>query len=96
MNLKQVVGVVLFVVGFVALVWAIHAMHNIEQAQGVTQDVENFFTHNPKWWNSIIKFFGGKPQTEVSKHHFPQMVLFFSGIVLIIAGAVAVVRYRRR
>lgn len=96
MNLKQIIGSLFFAVGVLLMIFSIHSMHKIAAAKSLGQDVENFFTHNPSAWNGIIKFFGGKAQTEISKYDAPVLMLLISGIVLTISGAVVVIIYRKK
>ena len=93
-NLKQLVGVSLFIVGVVLISIAIHAMKKIADAKNLSHDISNFFEHNPSW-NPIIKFFGGKAQERISQYDTPVMLTLISGIVLIVIGVIIFMHYRK-
>lgn len=96
MNFKRLLGFVLIAIGVVLIFIALNAMHKIAEAKSLTQDISNFFTHNPDW-NPIIKFFGGKAQEKISTYDTPALLTLISGILLTIVGAVmAIIQGRRR
>lgn len=95
MNIKRLIGFVLVIGGVVLIFIALNAMHKIAEARGLSQDITNFFEHNPDW-NPIIKFFGGKAQEKISTYDTPALMTLFSGILLTIIGAVMAIIHRKR
>ena len=95
MSIKRLIGFVLMIGGVVLILIALHAMHKIAEAKSLSQDINNFFTHNPTW-NPIIKFFGGKAQEKISAYDTQALLTLFSGILLTIVGAVMAIIHRKR
>jgi predicted transporter len=94
-NLQQLGGVVLFIIGAILIFFSIHAMKKISEAKGLTQDVSNFFQHNSTW-NPIIRFFGGKAQEKISESYVPATAVMIVGIFLVIVGVIIFMYYRIR
>lgn len=95
MTLKRFLGWILLVVGILLVIIALHAMHKISEAKNVSQDITNFFEHNPDW-NPIIKFFGGKAQEKISAYDVPAMLTLISGIILTLLGTIMAIIYRKQ
>lgn len=96
MNRKQFVGILIFVLGLSAIFFAIHATHKVNEAKGVIQKTEHFFTQNPGTWNPIIEFFGGEAQEEASKYDTTVKIFLVSGIILSISGVFIIIACRKR
>ncbi len=97
MNRKRLItGIVFLVAGAIVIIAALIAMHRISEAQGFTEDVKNFFTHNPQWWNPIIEFFGGEAQEKIDDYSASATFALIVGIILAIIGAVLAFISRRR
>lgn len=94
-NVKQIGGLILAVIGFILIIYAVHNIHQFSEANGFGNDVKNFFTHNP-WWNPIIKFFGGTPQQKVTAYNPAVLACMIIGIVCVIAGLVLTVVFRKK
>jgi uncharacterized membrane protein len=94
-DLKQLWGIVVFIVGVILIFIAIHAMHKIAEAKDLSHNISNFFEHNPGW-NPILKFFGGKAQERISQYDTPVMLTLIGGIILIILGVIIFLHYRNR
>jgi hypothetical protein len=94
-NLRQLGGIIAFIVGGFLVYFALDAMKQIAQAKGLTHDVSNFFEHNPGW-NPIVTFFGGKAQERISQYDAPVMLALIIGIVLVALGAFIFLHYRTR
>lgn len=92
-SIQQLGGVILFIIGIIFISFSIQAMKQISQAKNFTQDVSNFFQHNPTW-NPIIKFFGGKAQEKISESYVPAILFMIAGIFLAIVGTVIFLHYR--
>ncbi len=84
---KRLLGPILLTLGIILTILALHAMHEIAEAKGLAQDIENFFTRNPTW-NPIIKFFGGQVQEKASEYDLPAMLTLITGILLTVAGGI--------
>lgn len=93
MRNKRTIALSILCVGLALLSYSIYALHRIAKAKGIKTDVQNFFTHNPSVWNPVIEFFGGEAQQEVSKYDKPVAIMFISGVLLTIAGAIATYRW---
>lgn len=85
----------MFIVGIILIIFAIQAMHQIAEAKSLSQNITDFFEHNPDW-NPIIKFFGGKAQEKISTYDTPALLALISGIVLTIIGAVMAIVNRKK
>lgn len=94
-NLRQIGGIILFVLGGTLVLIAIDAMRKIAKAKGLSHDISNFFEHNPGW-NPIIKFFGGKAEQKISQYDLPVMLTLIAGSILLLFGAIIFVYYRNR
>ena len=95
MHLKRISGLILFIIGVILILFAIHAMHQIAEAKNLSQNITDFFEHNPDW-NPIIKFFGGKAQEKISTYDTPALLTLISGIVLTIIGAIMAIVNRKK
>ncbi len=93
MNWKRLIGILSLVLGIYLISYSIHAMHEINEAKGFKNDLDQFFNHNPSVWNPLIEFFGGKAQEEISQYDTPVLIMLISGIVLSIGGFVTAVFY---
>src|SRR5690348_16420922 len=94
-NFKQVGGLILAVIGFILIIYSIHALHEFSEANGFSNNVKNFFTHNP-WWNPIIKFFGGTPQLKVSQYNASVLATLIAGIVCVVIGFAGIDVFRKK
>ena len=88
MNVKTWVGILIFVCGIVMILFGMEEIHKFAIAKGLSQDVENFLTKNPKWWNGLIEFFGGTPQQAPPKYSATGYALLITGIIVSLFGAV--------
>ena len=96
LNYKLIVGLLVFAIGVYLIIFSIISMHDLAEAKGFSQNAENFFTHNPDWWNPIIKFFGGKAQEKLEEYDLPVMICLIAGIIMTIGGAVTAIVYGRK
>jgi hypothetical protein len=94
-NLRQLGGIIVFIVGGFLVFFALQAMKQIADARGLSHDVSNFFEHNPGW-NPIIKFFGGKAEERLAQYDVPILLTLIAGIVLLLLGTFIFVYYRTR
>lgn len=94
-NVKRISGLILVVIGFILIIYAVHNIHQFSEATGLGNDMKNFFTHNP-WWNPIIKFFGGTPQEKVTAYNSAVLASMIVGIVCVIAGFVLAICCRKK
>lgn len=90
---KQLVGIVISLIGIILLGFCLHAKQRLAHAETLSENVTNFFEHNPTW-NPIIKFFGGEAQQKIASYNTPLLILTIVGIVLIVWGAVMIYMYR--
>ncbi len=95
MTKRRIIGGAITAIGVFLLVYAIRSWRKIEAAKGITDDIGNFFSHNPSLWDPMIEFFGGEAQTAVSKYDLPVLILFISSLLLITGGLVLVLRKRK-
>lgn len=89
MKRKRVISLIAILLGVCLIGYAVHSWNKIQNAKGIEQDMNNFFTHNPSVWDPLIKFFGGKAQQEVSKYDLPVLIMFISGSVLTMGGIIS-------
>lgn len=91
MNIKRILGVCLCAIGIYLIIAATQGLHKVEKAEGFTNDVSNFFQHNPDLWNPLIKFFGGKPQEELKHKGTEAILVLVGGICSTILGVTMVI-----
>lgn len=94
-NLRQLLGAIVFVLGTLLVIGALYGYAQIAHAQQQTSDVTNFFKHNPTW-NPVIKFFGGEAQKEISSYYGPVTAALVIGLVLMGLGGWVYKRFRKR
>jgi hypothetical protein len=92
----QIFGVASTAIGVALIVYAKRSMEKASEAKRTIDKFTDFFSHNPKIWNPLIEFFGGKAQQEASKYDPLLTVLFYSGIALVVFGIWCIFRFRRR
>ncbi|MBI2743533.1 MAG: hypothetical protein HYX48_06420 [Chlamydiales bacterium] len=85
LNLKSLLGGLLFAIGIALIALAIRGMHRFNAVKGTGEEITNFFTKNPMW-NPLITFFGGTPQMKPVAHDAPDTVMLIIGILAVIAG----------
>ena len=94
MNRKQVIGIVVALVGVFLIGYAINSMQEVAEAKGTIDKVQHYISRSTTW-NSIVEFFGGKAHHKASEYDVPLLIMLISGIVLTVAGAFAAYRFRK-
>ncbi len=94
-NLRQLYGIIVFVLGVLLVLGSLYGFAQIAHAQQVTGDVTNFFKHNPTW-NPVIKFFGGSVEKKISSYYGPMTAALIIGLILILVGAWIYIRWRKK
>lgn len=90
MHYKRLIGAGLLIIGVVAIVYSIYAMHRIKEAKRESETLSSLFSGAP-----IEDSASSVVQHEVSKYGFKVMVLLFGGIVLVLAGAAVTIFPRK-
>jgi len=94
MNRKRVICLVAGFAGLALFFYALHGMHEAEEAEGWIDEAESFFT-GPAF-NPLIEFFGGKAREEASKYDLPLLFMLILGIVFAVGGAAGYFYFRRK
>lgn len=94
-NLRQLLGIIIFVLGVLLVIGALYGFAQIAHAESTTSSAEKWFEHNPTW-NPVIKFFGGSVQKKISSYYGPMTAALIIGILLAFAGAFIYKRCRKR
>jgi hypothetical protein len=88
-NRLRVFGFVLVVVGVIFFLLSINAMRKLEKANTLSNNISDFFEHNPDW-NPIIEFFGGEVQHEIDYYDTLTLMIQIGGIVFSALGAILI------
>ncbi len=94
-NQKLLVGIVFLITGIMLFIFAIHASHKINEAKTFSENISDFFEHNPTW-NPIITFFGGKAEEKIEENNNRVVGVQVASVILMIAGTYMIITSRRR
>jgi prolipoprotein diacylglyceryltransferase len=94
-NYKCLAGVLILIVGVILFIFSVDATRKIADANTLSQNISNFFEHNPTW-NPIIKFFGGKAQEKIEYYNHQTFMIQIGSIVLTALGVVMIVVFRKK
>lgn len=95
LNLKLIAGILVLVLGIILFILSVHATKKIAEANTLSQNISNFFEHNPGW-NPILKFFGGKAQEKIEYYNNVTLMIQIGGVALTALGAVMIVVFRKK
>ena len=91
MNVKKVIGGLIFVIGIVMAIYAVHSMGRINQAKGDVNALTGAFGEHKG-----SKFANKALTSQASKYDTDVMILLVMGIVFIVAGgSVALISKKR-
>lgn len=94
-NYKYVAGILILIAGIILFFFSIHATKKIADANTLSQNISDFFQHNPTW-NPIIKFFGGKAQEKIEYYNHMTLMVQIGSVVLTVLGAVMIAIFRKK
>jgi len=94
-NYRCLAGVLILVVGIILFILSIHATQKIAEANTLSQNVSDFFQHNPTW-NPLIKFFGGKVEEKIEYYSRMTLMIQIGSVVLTALGAVMIIVFRKK
>jgi hypothetical protein len=95
MDYRWFIGLLLLIVGIIFFIFSVHATKKIADANTLSQNISDFFQHNPTW-NPIIKFFGGQAQEKIEYYSHQVLVIQIGSVVLTAVGAVMMVIFRKK
>src|SRR5579872_4135945 len=79
-NFRQLLGLIIFVLGFLIGIGALYGFGQIAHAISTTSSTEKFFEHNPTW-NPVVRVFGGSLQKKISSYYGPMTIALIIGIL---------------
>ena len=94
-NYKCLAGVLILIAGIILFICSIQATKKIADANTLSQNMSDFFQHNPTW-NPIIKFFGGKAQEKVEYYSHMNLIIQIGSVVLTALGAIMIAVFRKK
>ena len=80
MNTKRMIGIVILIVGVIAILYANYQKGRIANAEGNIKKGESFFS------GGAASAVGGAMEGKVSSYKTPVMLLMIGGIVLVVIG----------
>ncbi|MBP9842245.1 MAG: hypothetical protein KBC64_07495 [Simkaniaceae bacterium] len=92
MNIKKTVGGIIFILGIVMAIYAIHSMGRISQAKGSINNLTGPFSDRQEgqFANKVLSH-------EASKYDTDVMILLVTGIIfIVIGGSVALISKKKR
>lgn len=81
MNKKRIIGIVILIIGVIAVIYANHLKGRIANAEGNVQRGTSLFGGNP-----VGEAVGGAMEGKISSHKGPVMMLMIGGIILVVIG----------
>jgi predicted MFS family arabinose efflux permease len=86
MSTKRIIGIVVIIVGIIAICYANYQRHRIAEAQGNIKKGTGLFSGSSTG-NQVGQAVGGVMEGKVSSYNTPVMLLMIGGIVLVVVGA---------
>jgi hypothetical protein len=86
MNTKRIIGIVVLVIGIIAILYANHQKKRIAEAQGNIEKGTSMFSGSSVG-SEVGRTVGGAMESKVSSYNAPVMMLMIGGIVLVVIGA---------
>ena len=92
-NLRQLLGIIVFVLGLFLSLCALYGYNQIAQAKSEFGSASRFFgqTSNP-----AIKMFGGAVHDKITSYYLPVTIALIVGVLLIFGGVYMVKHFRKR
>lgn len=91
MKRKRIIGIVLFIIGVVLIIYSIHSMNRISAAKGEVNAFKSAFSGN-----STGKALGNVMEGKASQYDTIVMVMLIGGIVLAVVGGGVVFMSRKK
>jgi ascorbate-specific PTS system EIIC-type component UlaA len=91
MNFKQIIGLILIIIGAIVLIYALYARSRVSEVKKEIGKSSGLFSDNP-----VNKQIGQALEKKVGSYDMPIMVGMIGGIVLVIIGVGTMVYCRRR
>lgn len=91
MKRKQIIGLLVLILGIVVIIYAVHSMNRIKAAKGEVSTASSMFGGS-----TAGKAAGGALMGEASKYDTTVMLLLVGGIVLVIVGGATFVLGKKR
>ena len=85
MNTKRIVGLVILIVGIIAIIYGGYQKRRITEAQGNVQKGTSLFSGNSAS-EQIGQSVGGAIENKITSYNAPVMMLMIGGIILAIIG----------
>lgn len=92
-NLRQLLGLIVFVLGLIFFFAALYGYGQIAHAENQYGSASRFFGHTS---NPAIKVFGGAVHDKISSYYLPVTIALIVGILLIAGGVYVFRRFKRR
>jgi hypothetical protein len=82
LNTKRIIGVVVLIVGIIAVIYASHLKGRIASSESNVKEGTGLFGNNP-----LSGAVGGVMQGKINSYKGPVMLLMIGGIILVVVGA---------
>jgi len=86
MSTKRIIGIVILIIGIIAILYANYQKGRIAEAEGNIQKGTSLFS-GQSVGGQVGKAYGGAMEDKVSSYNTPVMLLMVGGVVLVIIGA---------
>ncbi len=86
MNTKRIIGIVILIIGIIAILYANYQRKRIAEAHGNIEKGTSMFSGSSVG-SGVGKAVGGAMDSKVSSYNAPVMMLMIGGIVLVVIGA---------
>jgi predicted MFS family arabinose efflux permease len=86
MNTKRIIGIVILIIGIIAILFANHEKGRIAEAEGNVEKGTSLFSGHSAG-SQVGQAFGGAMEGKISSYNTPVMILMIGGIVLVVIGA---------
>ncbi len=86
MNTKRIIGIVILIIGIIAILYANYQKGRIAEAEGNVKKGTSLFSGNSVG-GQVGQAVGGAMEGKISSYNTPVMLLMVGGIVLVVIGA---------
>jgi predicted MFS family arabinose efflux permease len=85
-NTKRVIGIIILIIGIIAILVANYVRGRLAEAEGTVQKGTSLFSGSSVG-NQVGQTVGGAVEGKIASYNGPVMVLMIGGIILVVIGA---------